>query len=125
MHLALVLFFFVLWLLRVRWLLQRTHHVLLKGLLLEHQAILVPNKVWRLQVEAVSLHATLELAENESVVGVSSEAQRPAVQHEFLKLYGLVKAKLLDSDLLLLALNVIVFFVLGAAGQSLPWERAS
>jgi hypothetical protein len=37
----------------------------------------------------------------------------------------LVKTQLINSDFLLLALDVIIFLVLRSAWKSLPWERAS
>ena len=106
-------------------LLQRTKHVLLQGLLLQHKAVFVPDEVWRLNVELVSLHASLEQVENVAVVGVSREAERPAVLHVLFKLVWLVEAQFVDGDLLLLPLNIVIFLILAAAWQSLPWERAS
>jgi len=73
----------------------------------------------------VALHAALEQRRDVAVVGVGREGKSAAVVHEFLELGGLVEAELVDGHLLLLALDVIIFLVLGAPGKTLPWERAA
>ena len=54
-------------------LLDDAHHLSLDGLLLESEAVLVPDEVRRARIELVSLHAALEQANNVAVVGVLSE----------------------------------------------------
>jgi hypothetical protein len=44
--------------------------------------------------------------------------------HKLLEFIGLVLAKLLDGNLLLLLLDGGVFLLLGTARKTLPWERA-
>ena len=107
------------------WFLERTHHVLFEGLLLEYEAVLVPNEVWSLGVEVVAVHAIIEQVQDVTVVGVICELQGSAVLHELFELNGLVQAQLVDGDLLLLSFNVVIFFVLGTAGEALPRERSS
>jgi len=125
LHLALVFLVGVSWFfIVVNRLLECPQHVLLQGLLLENQTVLVPGKIWGLQVETVTLHARVEQVEDVPVVGVVREAQLSAVAHELLELLGLVLAEFLNGHLLLFSLNVVVLFVLGSSRESLPWERA-
>mgnify|MGYP000886491393 CR=1 FL=1 len=106
-------------------LLERADHVLLEGLLLEHEAVFIPNEVGRLDVEGVALHALLEQIQNVAVVGVRREAQRPAELHVLFELVRLVQTQLVNRNLLLLALDIVIFFVLAASGQALPRQRAA
>lgn len=101
------------------------NHVLLEGFLLKNQAVLVPNEVGHLQVEGVPLHAGVKQVQNVPVVGIVHELERAAVLHEFLELSGLVLAKLANFNLLLLALDIVIFLVLGTAGETLPGQRSS
>lgn len=101
------------------------HHALLETLLLEEQAVLVPDEVRGLEVEVVALHAPFEETDDVLVVGVGGERQATAVVHEFLELRRLVQAELVHGHFLLLALNVIIFLVLGATGETLPGEGSS
>jgi len=87
-------------------------HLLLDGFLLQHQAVLVPDKVGSFRIEAVSLHASLEQVNDERVVGVLSKAQAAAVVHKFFELFRAVSAELLDGHLLLLLLDVRVLLLL-------------
>ena len=73
----------------------------------------------------MAFHAALEETEDVAVVGVGRERQTSAVVHELLELGGLVEAEFVDGDLLLLALDVIIFFVFGASRESLPGESAT
>lgn len=107
------------------WLLQGAKHVLLQGLLFKNKAVFIPDEVWGLSVELVALHALLKQVEDVPVVGVSSEAERSAVLHVLLELVWLVQAQLVDGNLLLLALNIVIFFILAAAWETLPWQRTS
>lgn len=125
MHLPLVFLVIVARFLAGDWLLQGAQHVLLKGLLLEDEAVLVPNEVRGLHVEGVALHAAFEKGEDVAVVGVRGEGQGAAVLHKLLELGGLVQAELVYGDLFLLALNVVVLLVLRAAGEALPGQRAA
>lgn len=102
-----------------------THHVLLEGLLLEEEAVLVPNEVRRLNVEVVTLHAALEQIEDVAVVGVGSETQAAAVLHELFEFSWLVHAELVYGHFLLFSPDVIIFLVLRAPRQTLPWQRAT
>ena len=101
------------------------HHVLLEGFFLKEEAVFVPDEVGGLLVEVVALHATFEESQDEAVVGVSGKTESAAVLHEFLELAGLVHAEFVDGDLLLLTLDVIIFFIFRASGKSLPGERAA
>ena len=101
------------------------HHLLLERLPLQLETVLVPDEVGRAQVEIVALHALLEDRHDVAVVGLRSELQLAAVLHEGLELAGLVQTELVQRHLLLLSLNVVVFLVLRAAGQTLPWQGAA
>jgi hypothetical protein len=101
------------------------HHVLLECLFLKEKAVFVPYEVRCLHVVVVALHAAFEKSQNEAVVGVGGETEAAAVLHEFLELAGLVHAEFVDSNFLLFALDVIIFFILGASGKSLPGEGAA
>ena len=101
------------------------HHLLFERLPFELEAVLVPDEVWSAQVEAVALHALLEDRNDVAVVRLLRELQLAAVLHEGLELAGLVQAKLVQSDFLLLSLNVVVFLVLRAAGEALPGEGSA
>lgn len=106
-------------------LLQCSHHVLLEGLLLEDQPVLVPNEVGGLGVESVPFHAVVEEAEDVTVVWVVGEFEGPAVLHKLLELDGLVQTQFVNGDLLLLSLDVVIFFVFGPAGETLPGKGSS
>jgi hypothetical protein len=127
LHLALILLIWVVARLFcvVNRFLECSQHVLLQSLLLKHQSVLVPNEVRGLQVEAVTLHASIKQIQDVPVVGVIREAQLAAVAHELFELLGLVLAKFLDGHLLLLAFDVVVFLVLRPSRESLPRERSS
>ena len=94
-------------------------------LFLQNQSVLVPDEVRRLNVEAIALHAALEQTQDVAVVWISSECQLTAIVHELTEFGWLVCAKLLNGDFLLLALDVIIFFRLGATGEALPRQRAT
>lgn len=96
--------------------------VLLQLFLFKNQAVLVPDEVGRLQIKSVFLKAALKQAQNVPVVGIGSESQTAAVIHELVEFGRLVRAQLINCDFLLLALDVVVLFRLGAAGKALPRE---
>ena len=73
----------------------------------------------------MALHAALEQREDVAIVRVGREGQSTAVVHEFLELGRLVQAELINGDLLLFALDVIIFFVFRASWQALPRQRSS
>jgi hypothetical protein len=93
---------------------------LLKSFLFKEESVLVPNEVWGLGIKCVSFHAAFEERQDVAIVRVGCERQRSAVLHEFFEFDGLVEAEFLNSDFLLLTLDVIIFFVFGASGQTLP-----
>jgi len=96
--------------------LKGAQHVLFQSLLFQDQAILVPNEVWGLQVEAIALHTRVEQVQNVSVIRVIREAELAAVAHELLEFLGLVLTELLDRHFLLFALDIVVLLVFGASG---------
>ena len=59
-------------------------------------------------------HATFEQINDVLVVRIGNECESAAVVHELLELRRLVEAKLIDGYFFLLALDVIIFLVLGA-----------
>ena len=95
----------------------------LEGFLLEEQAVLVPNEVGNFGVKFVTLHASFEQIDNVLVVRVGCEGEASAIVHELLELGRLVQTELIDGNLLLLALDVIIFFILRASWETLPRER--
>jgi hypothetical protein len=102
-----------------------SHHVLLECLFLKEKAVFVPDEVRCLHVVVVALHAAFKKSQNEAVVRVGGETEAAAVLHEFLELAGLVHAEFVNGNFLLFALDVIIFFILGASGKSLPGEGAA
>ena len=88
------------------------------------QSVLVPDKVRLGWVHVVLLHACLKQGDDISIVWILSKREASAIVHEFCKLIGLVLAKLLDFDLLLLFLDVGVLLSLGSTWKTLPWERS-
>ena len=105
-------------------LLQRLHHILLQSQLLQLKSVLVPQEVGLLRVPLVLLDQPLEQLVDPAVVRVRSEAQRPAILHELLELARQAETELLQRYLFLLFLDVVVFFVLRAAGETLPRQLA-
>ena len=95
-------------------------HLLLDSFFLEDQSVFVPDEVWLLGIDTVSLHAALEQVNDVGVVGVLGERQASAVVHVLLELLGLVSAEFLDGDLLLLLLDVGVLLLLGSSRKALP-----
>jgi len=117
LHLALVLLVWgVLFCVVVGRLLQCAQHVLFQSLLFQDQAILVPNEVWGLQIEAISLHTRVEQVQNVSVIRVIREAEPAAVAHKLLEFLWLILTELLDRHFLLFALNIVVLLVFGTSG---------
>ena len=115
--------FYCFWVL-LRWLVDDAHHGLLERLPFEEEAVLVPDEVGRAQLEVVALHAALEQRQDVAIVGVGREGQAAAVVHELLEFGRLVQAEFVDGHLLLLALDVIIFFVFRASWQALPRQRS-
>lgn len=101
------------------------HQVLLQGFLLKDKAVLVPDEIGHLGVPAVLLHAALEQPQYILVVWVFGELEFAAVVHKLAELFGVALAQLVHCDLKLLLLDVVVLFVLGPAGETLPRETAS
>ena len=95
-------------------LVDHAHHLLLQVLSLHRQAVLVPDEVGRAELKVVALHAPLEQREDVTVVGVGREGEAAAVIHELFVLGRLVQAELIYGYFFLLALDVIIFLVLGA-----------
>lgn len=122
MHLPLVFLVFVAGFLASYWFLESAEHVLFQSLFLKDQAVLVPDEVWRFNVEGIALHAAFEQAQDVAVVRVCGEGQRAAVLHELLELCGLVETELVNRDLLLFAFDVVVLLVLGASRKTLPGQ---
>ena len=108
-----------------RGLVDHAHHGLLQRLPLEEEAVLVPEEVGSAQLKVMALHATLKQREDVAVVRVGCEGQPAAVVHELLELGRLVKTQLVNCNLLLLALDVIIFFILGASWETLPWKGST
>lgn len=84
----------------------------LEGFFLQEKAVFVPDKVRYLGVELVTLHTPLKQTVDVLVVRVSSEGESSAVVHVLLEFWRLVETELVHSDFLLLALDVVIFFVL-------------
>jgi len=70
----------------------------------------------------VPFEATLEKSDNVSVIRVLSKGEASAVVHELFEFVRLVAAKLFNTDLLLLFLDVGVFLLLRSTRKPLPWE---
>ena len=103
-------------------LLNNLEHLLLDLLLFYSQPILLPNKFWLFGAETISLHAALEETNDVTIVGILGEAEASAVVHELLEFVWLISAELLNGYLLLLFLNISVFFLLRSTSKSLPWK---
>lgn len=84
----------------------------LQSLLLQEEAVLVPDEVRYLGVKLVALHAALKQAIDVLVVRVRRERQSSAIVHVLLEFRGLVEAELVNRHFLLFALDVVIFFVL-------------
>ena len=70
----------------------------------------------------MAVHTALKETDALEVVGGLLELELSAVLHELLEFRWVASAELLEGSLNLLLLNVVVFLVLGATWQSLPWE---
>ena len=97
-------------------------HLFLQSLSLQLQTVLVPDEIGNAGVEVVTLTALLEQVDDVVVVRLSCEAKSATVRHEFLVLRRVVEAKVIEGDFLLLALDCVIFFVLGASWEALPWQ---
>lgn len=91
------------------------HHVLLERFFLQEKAVFVPDEIGRLRVEVVALHAAFEKTEDVFEVRIAREREPAAVVHVLFEFKRLVQAELVDGYLLLLALDIIILFVLGAS----------
>ena len=103
-------------------LLDNFEHLCFDLLFFYGQSIFLPYKVWFRGAETIFLHASLEQADDVAVVRVLGEAETSAIVHEFLELVRLIQAELVNTYLLLLFLDVCVFFLLGFTWKSLPWQ---
>lgn len=101
------------------------HEILLKSLLFQNKAILIPYVIRNFGVPSVLPHTPLEQADDECVVWLFGELQFAAIVHEFLEFLRVSLAELIYGDFELLFLNVAVLFVLGSSWETLPGERAS
>ena len=101
---------------------EECEHLLLHLGLLDLEAVLVPDEVRVRRVEVVPSQACLEQLDDVPVVRVLGEAEASAVVHELLEFVWLISAELLNAYLLLLFLNISVFFLLRSTGKSLPWK---
>jgi hypothetical protein len=86
--------------------------ILLDLLLFKHKSVFIPNEVRGLEVESMSLGATLEETNNVSVVWILGEGESSAVVHELSEFLWLVLAEFFNGHLLLLFLDIGVFFLL-------------
>ena len=107
-----------------RLLLDNVEHLTLDGLLLEDEAVLVPDEVGSPGVDVVLLHATLEQPDDVSVVWILSEAQTSAVVHELFEFFWLVATEIFNGRFLLLFLDIGILFGLRPTRESLPRQRA-
>ena len=71
------------------------------------------------------LHTSFEQINDVLVVGIRYERESAAIVHEFLELGRLVETEFIDSNFLLLALDVIIFLVFRASRKSLPWQLST
>mgnify|MGYP006901765532 CR=1 FL=1 len=109
---------------RSRLLSNHVEHRVLKSLFVFTEAVLLPGVVGDFGVELMSLEAALKHVERGLVVGLLLKFEGAAVVHELLELVGVAPAELLEGRFNLLLLNVIVLFILGAAGQPLPGQTS-
>ena len=107
------------------WLADNLHQVLLKSFLLKYQSIFVPYEIWHFRVPLIFLHATFEQPEDVFVVRVLSELELATVVHKLTELLWVSFAQLINSNFQLLLFDVVVFLVLRATGQALPWQTAA
>ena len=103
-------------------LLNDPHHRFFERLPLQEQTVFVPDEVDSAKIESMSLHTALEQRQYIAIVRFRRERESSTVAHELFELGGLVQAELVDSHLFLFALDVVILLVLGAAGQTLPWQ---
>ena len=101
------------------------HQILLQSLFFKDQSVFVPDKVRHFGVPSVLFHASFKETKDVSIIGVLCELEFPAVVHEFFEFLWVPFAELVNSHLQLLLLNVIVFFVLRPAWQTLPRQTSS
>ena len=88
------------------------------------ESVLLPGIVVNVGIELVSLHALLEEAHADLVVGFLLELEGSAVGHEVVELLGHSLAELFECGLELLLLDILILFVLGLAWKSLPRKLA-
>ena len=88
------------------------------------ESVLLPGIVVNIGIELVSLHALLEEAHADLVVGFLLELEGSTVGHEVVELLGHALAELFECGLEFLLLDVLILFVLGLAWKSLPRKLA-
>jgi hypothetical protein len=99
-------------------------NTILERLLILAESILLPGVVREFGVKAVSIHAFVEQAQHEFVVGVLVELQTATVLHELLEFGGLALAQFIQRCLHLLLFYVAVLLVFAPPGKTLPWQTA-
>ena len=107
----------------LRWFVNQSHQRRLENFFLLTQSILLPSVVEDLIVEFMTSHALLPKAYTHGVVRCILKLQLSAILHVLLELSGVAFAKLVESRLYLLLLDIVVFFVFGSTWESLPGQN--
>ena len=107
----------------LRWFVNQSHQRCLENFFLLTQSILLPSVVEDLIAEFMTNHALLPKAYTHGVVGRIFKLQLSAILHVLLELSGVAFAKLVESRLYLLLLDIVVFFVFGSTRESLPGQN--
>lgn len=88
------------------------HHTVFKGFFVLAKTILFPSEIRNFGIHAVSLHASLEEANAEFVIGLLFKLEFSAVFHILLELWRLTLTEWIKTSLELLLFNVFILFVL-------------
>ena len=116
---------FLYWFIGNLWLLSDyIHHWVLQCFFILAKTVLFPSEIHYSCIKVISAHASIKEANTSSIIWILSEVEWSAVLHELFKLGWMTSAKLIQGSLNLLLLDVVVFLILGASWETLPWELA-
>ena len=112
------------WSLFFRLLANDVEDTVFESLLVFRQPVLLPGVVEDPAVKVVPLQARFKEANASPIVGLLLKFEGTAVLHELSEFRWVAATKLLQRSLNLFLLDRIVFLVLAATWQTLPWERS-
>ena len=107
------------------WLLtNHVEHGALEQLLVFAESVLLPGEVGDSWIKLMSSHAVVKEPHTLVILWLLLELKLSAVLHELLELMWDASTQLSQRSIDLLLLDIVIFLVLAATWESLPWQGA-